>query len=639
MASGYSNPLPPPARGEQQEQQSAGVASNRAFREMVMATPRPHQQQQRYAQGFAMASSASGAAAADAPKRSEEKKAPKPKKWRPAKPRDEDAAEQEQQQQQQYRDRARERREDANPDYQDAAAALQPGPTLPALQVHGDRGTSVFKSREEVTVEESKFLGGDIEHTHLVKGLDYALLQKVRTEMQKAEREQEEEAAREGAGAEAGLKRDACNYASPFGRQVHQALLRTLRPQRNSMFLPGRCAFVFDLEEEAGGGGDIPTTLHRSKADWAAVEDQIMASVDGTVLERLIKIMGYLRLSSLAGTKGRRLKRKEKAQLLGLAHELGAAAPGGAQANKTTAKTTTALPPAPAPSRAPEGDEDIFADAGTDYECKPRPKPQPTDEGAGAPEQGPAMPAPGAYFAGLPEAPPETAATAATTQEEVNAQWQQYYEHARAANDREALALYEQWRASYEQACSQGRQLLPATLQGPPPLASHQSTAALSSVCKPADEHSLRREPPKDPKEKQADFVSDTYAECYPDYQEFGNELVDSDDEDLTKMDTGKNHGHLGRQDFDNEEQWAAYNAKREALPKAAFQFGVKKSDGRKSHRAMTKGDGRDQKLATQLNQIRTIIKDKTGGKHDTAFEFRAAPTESDRAVKKKRKI
>ena len=31
-----------------------------------------------------------------------------------------------------------------------------------------------------VTVEESKFLGGDVDHTHLVKGLDYALLQKVR---------------------------------------------------------------------------------------------------------------------------------------------------------------------------------------------------------------------------------------------------------------------------------------------------------------------------------------------------------------------------------------------------------------------------------------------------------------------------
>ena len=28
-------------------------------------------------------------------------------------------------------------------------------------------------------VEKSKYLGGDVEHTHLVKGLDFALLSKV----------------------------------------------------------------------------------------------------------------------------------------------------------------------------------------------------------------------------------------------------------------------------------------------------------------------------------------------------------------------------------------------------------------------------------------------------------------------------
>lgn len=31
-------------------------------------------------------------------------------------------------------------------------------------------------------IQESKFLGGDMEHTHLVKGLDFALLQKVSTD-------------------------------------------------------------------------------------------------------------------------------------------------------------------------------------------------------------------------------------------------------------------------------------------------------------------------------------------------------------------------------------------------------------------------------------------------------------------------
>ena len=34
-------------------------------------------------------------------------------------------------------------------------------------------------------------MGGDIEHTHLVKGLDYSLLNKVRGEIENTEKDQE----------------------------------------------------------------------------------------------------------------------------------------------------------------------------------------------------------------------------------------------------------------------------------------------------------------------------------------------------------------------------------------------------------------------------------------------------------------
>ncbi|CAM8978542.1 unnamed protein product [Rhodiola kirilowii] len=37
----------------------------------------------------------------------------------------------------------------------------------------------------KISIENSKYLGGDLEHTHLVKGLDYALLHKVRSEIDK----------------------------------------------------------------------------------------------------------------------------------------------------------------------------------------------------------------------------------------------------------------------------------------------------------------------------------------------------------------------------------------------------------------------------------------------------------------------
>ena len=38
---------------------------------------------------------------------------------------------------------------------------------------------SVVAARRKQAIVESKFLGGDIQHTHLVKGLDYVLLDKV----------------------------------------------------------------------------------------------------------------------------------------------------------------------------------------------------------------------------------------------------------------------------------------------------------------------------------------------------------------------------------------------------------------------------------------------------------------------------
>lgn len=34
--------------------------------------------------------------------------------------------------------------------------------------------------------------------------------------------------------------------------------------------------------------------------------------------------------------------------------------------------------------------------------------------------------------------------------------------------------------------------------------------------------------------------------------------------------------GWLHRWDFETEEEWATYNEQKEAMPKAAFQFGVK---------------------------------------------------------------
>jgi IK cytokine len=99
--------------------------------------------------------------------------------------------------------------------------------------------------------------------------------------------------------------------------------------------------------------------------------------------------------------------------------------------------------------------------------------------------------------------------------------------------------------------------------------------------------------------------VDDTYSECYPGTYEGTFEVYEgSDDEDdISKMDLGKK-GRLHRQDFSSEEAWSSYNDNREAMPRAAFQFGVKMKDGRKTKKN-TKGG--EKKLDKDLKKIQEV--------------------------------
>ncbi|XP_044883637.1 protein Red-like isoform X1 [Mauremys mutica] len=92
----------------------------------------------------------------------------------------------------------------------------------------------------------------------------------------------------------------------------------------------------------------------------------------------------------------------------------------------------------------------------------------------------------------------------------------------------------------------------------------------------------------KKPEDKKqlGDFfgMSNSYAECYP--ATMDDMAVDSDEEvDYSKMDQGNKKGPLGRWDFDTQEEYSEYMNNKEALPKAAFQYGIKMSEGRKTRR------------------------------------------------------
>lgn len=78
----------------------------------------------------------------------------------------------------------------------------------------------------------------------------------------------------------------------------------------------------------------------------------------------------------------------------------------------------------------------------------------------------------------------------------------------------------------------------------------------------------------------------DAYEELFPDFQTgFGDVVAGDDDENLDHADDVRlKRGTVKqRHDFATQEEYDKYKLHQENLPRAAFQFGVKKSDGRYS--------------------------------------------------------
>jgi len=79
-------------------------------------------------------------------------------------------------------------------------------------------------------------------------------------------------------------------------------------------------------------------------------------------------------------------------------------------------------------------------------------------------------------------------------------------------------------------------------------------------------------------------------------------------------MDLGNKKGPIGRWDFDTQEEYSQYMNNKEALPKAAFQYGVKMADGRRT-RTKNKDKNEKQQLDREWNKIQNIIHKRKGDK------------------------
>ncbi|KAH8308340.1 hypothetical protein KR059_010757 [Drosophila kikkawai] len=431
-----------------------------------------------------------------------------------------------------YRDRARERRDGANPDYVNVSTPGHGSSTNAYRAVAPDikSGIDAAERRRRI-IQESKFLGGDIQHTHLVKGLDYALLQKVRSELHSKEAEEEEiaaavareklaeaAAAAEQLEAERRESEDINAINGALARNIYNLIQarRSKEVPRNELFAPGRMAYVIDLDDELGES-DIPTTLKRSKFEVpVAREDVATLTTNDIVINKLSQILSYLR----AGGRNKKNKKRDKDKPLFYDKEMensrGPTGGGGGVSSITTSSSNKGG------KAVPLGDN-IYDDIG-DY--------QPTASRGDRNRQEAGKPAAASYFG---DGPPEAA-------EE------------------------------------------PIVTSIPPP--------------------------PKISKAMASRFANEPegYAECYPGLEEMNDAIDDSDDEvDYTKMDLGNKKGPIGRWDFDTQEEYSDYMSTKEALPKAAFQYGVKMQDGRKTRKNKTEKNEKAE-LDREWQKIQTII-------------------------------
>uniref|UniRef100_A0A673GU88 Protein Red-like n=1 Tax=Sinocyclocheilus rhinocerous TaxID=307959 RepID=A0A673GU88_9TELE len=355
-----------------------------------------------------------------------------------------------------YRDRARERRDGVNKDYEETEL-ISTTANYRAVGPTAEADKSAAEKRRQL-IQESKFLGGDMEHTHLVKGLDFALLQKVRAEITNKEREEEDTIEK----VQKEVKKDEdpeqkIEFKTRLGRNIYRILFKGRQMERNELFLPGRMAYVVDLEDEYADT-DIPTTLIRSKADCPTMEVHTSTNP-------------FTFTFSFGNITPERERERER-----------------------------------------DRDEEKRRHS--------------------------------------------------------------YFEKPRADDDEINNITFQfqmmQWLFTFVSL-----------------------TVSTGS----------RREE----KKHLGDFfgMSNSYAECYP--ATMDDLAVDSDEEvDYSKMDQGNKKGPLGRWDFDTQEEYSDYMNKKEALPKAAFQYGIKMSEGRKTRRF--KETNEKAELDRQWKKISAII-------------------------------
>ncbi|KAJ1949074.1 hypothetical protein IWQ62_006794, partial [Dispira parvispora] len=215
-----------------------------------------------------------------------------------------------------YRDRAAERRRSEKNRLPEAA---DPVPAAEAAHVPYLGSKVTGDEPWEATYEESKFLGGDLERSHLVKGLDYLLLEKTRRgtdgthslDLDDTLETLHHRGLSHSTDSETSLLDKRVTFRSDRGEAIYKACVETPRhyldklPRHHPHFLPGLMVYSFELADNQGRFSDpfaVPTTVFRSKAELTRLRRSTTASDGGDtdpttrlVLEKVAQVVANYR--------------------------------------------------------------------------------------------------------------------------------------------------------------------------------------------------------------------------------------------------------------------------------------------------------------------------------------------------------
>jgi len=487
-----------------------------------------------------------------------------------------------------YRDRARERRDGA-----EGGVVGEESTNAYRAVAPNARETHDAAERRRQMIHESKYLGGDMEHTHLVKGLDFALLQKVKSEIEAREQMEQEEAEEEEIKEKEIAKKGESNRDKPqddddeaeseksdvecrtaMGKNIIRQLLKSEAPKVNELFLPGRMAYVMDLEED--GETDIPTTSIRSKQDVVNNEQKATLSTNDIVINKLTQILSYLR----AGTRNKKKKRDKMGDLLTEDDHV--------KSNNDAPRKDLDMPIYDDVGDYNSGRKDDKRDRKDDRRDRDRGR-----EG-------------------------DRKRDREKDRDKLKDSRERDRDRDRHRWDRGVDGDRDRYRKEHLQDGGSKKYNYFDKHEEPREREHRGFSAEDKEMIKALMKKEEEKEKQKDDK-KLAGMMQasnhDGYAECYPGLAEMDDAIGDSDDEaDFSKMDLGNKKGPVGRWDFDTAEEYADYMGSKEAMPKAAFQYGMKMSDGRKT-KGKIGAKNEKAKLDKEWNQISALIdKRKSAG-------------------------